>query len=155
MPTMLYRITRERIDTIEDFVDTWKRDDEPGTLVTDAQEFVREALEALAFLRRFWRDVWGRFEQGTLDDLEDAGNRPKPVPKRIGDFQLSRTLLARLLTEIHARLPHVTDQERTKRDPNDRDLFPYRIDVPEAGSLHTFTLSVNDTQATDHLFIES
>src|SRR3954452_7334394 len=80
----------------------------------------------------------------------------KPVSQALGQMIGGhRNLLVRVLTDLHVFLPRRADTLRQQRDPEDSDLFRYRVTLPEGTHWHTFSFRVNDVRAQGYLFVEA
>lgn len=79
-----------------------------------------------------------------------------PVSRRLRELtQGQRELILKLLNQLYYTLEDSgrVARHRSRRNPEDPDQFLYRHAVFNGGRWRTFEFSVNDTMATDHLFV--
>jgi hypothetical protein len=77
------------------------------------------------------------------------------VSATLGNILASRRepLLA-VLNRLYDQLGNHADRYRSRRDPNDPDLFDYVLYLADdQNDWHTFRFSVDDRQATGFLFV--
>ncbi len=80
----------------------------------------------------------------------------RPVVAFIGERGLSRNAVVRLYAQLHQELGNEAARFRLTRHPEEPDLyFHYRIQVASGDHWHQFDFAVNDTTASDTLFVEA
>jgi hypothetical protein len=79
----------------------------------------------------------------------------KPVSSAIRGFGLPREVLLELFNTLYDELPRRYQHLRGQRDAEDPDCFRYRISFAGQGRWWDFFFRVNDTRATDYLFVET
>ena len=75
------------------------------------------------------------------------------VSQAIGQCGLTRAGIVRVIAHLHGDLPARADRLRRRRDPDDPDLFLYRVTLLDGGRLHFWDFWVNDVNAQGFLFI--
>jgi hypothetical protein len=79
-----------------------------------------------------------------------------PVVAFVGGRGLSRNAVVRLYAKLHHELGDEAARFRSTRHPEEPDLyFHYRIKLASGDHWHQFDFAVNDTTASDTLFVEA
>lgn len=88
-----------------------------------------------------WRVVVGKAVQGDVNGLYRSG-------------VLSRTAWLRAYAALRSRLPEEAHRFRERRYPTDPVYFCYPVRSYDKGVWHSFTFSVNDSDAAGLLVVE-
>lgn len=81
---------------------------------------------------------------------------PPQISRRIHELiPNNRESLLTMLNQLYHQLENHADRYRGQRDPEDPDLFDYVQTLYIDNRWRVFRFSVNDTMATDHLFVEA
>jgi hypothetical protein len=77
-----------------------------------------------------------------------------PVSSALRGMPIGRDALVKTLNRLYDQLGRNADHYRSRRDPDDPDLFDYVVHLFDGASWHTFRFSVDDRQANDgYLFV--
>jgi hypothetical protein len=77
------------------------------------------------------------------------------VSHTLGQFLQSRAALIQVLARLHDQLANHSDIYRHRRDQGDPDLFDDVHSLYVGARWCTLRFSVNDSRATDYLFVEA
>ena len=92
-------------------IDGWKKDHNDAMFALDVQDMLAEYIEHQEFLRRMWEDSLQRAIDGTLDNLDHAGE----FLLDMFDRSLSAFEFAKSKADIAKSLGHTIERERAFR----------------------------------------
>ena len=75
------------------------------------------------------------------------------VSAALGRMLPERGPLLAVLDRLYDQLENHADHYRTRRDPEDADLFDYVLNLFDGENWQTFRFSVDDRQATGYLVV--
>src|SRR5262249_25120519 len=72
-PNLLFQVQRGQLQTLDEILTTWQKDNRDGVSARDAELIVRTLLDAPERLRAVWQRGWDDAVAGKLDDFIAAG----------------------------------------------------------------------------------
>ena len=76
-----------------------------------------------------------------------------PVSAVLGQIIRDRETLVAVLNRLYDQLENHAADYRSRRDPEDPDLFDYVLHLFDGDNWHTLRFSVDDRQAAGYLFV--